>query len=147
MNRDVFKAAEWFKAVSTKSVIIGGAGGISSWLTILMARLGTSIIVYDEDLYEDRNLGGQLFIANDVGTNKAQAVSKFSHMITPPFGKSGKVTPVPEMYTHESMTSAYMLSGFDNMTARKIMFEKWKNGVRVSHHHNNGCGKNKNGSR
>ena len=57
---DRFKDAPWFPE-RDEVVMIGGAGGIGSWLTFLLVRAGFKPTVYDFDVIEEHNIGGQLF--------------------------------------------------------------------------------------
>ena len=47
-----FKDAPWFPKEET-NVIVGGAGGIGSWLTLMLSRAGFFPIVYDFDRLEE----------------------------------------------------------------------------------------------
>lgn len=51
-----FKDAPWFPKEET-AIIVGGAGGIGSWLSLLLSRAGFYPIVYDYDRLEEHNLG------------------------------------------------------------------------------------------
>lgn len=116
---DRFKDAEWFD--TDRDVIVGGSGGIGSWVCLLLSRIGYYIYLYDFDSVEAHNMGGQLFQHTDVGKQKTEAVidivKQFSdHDDIETYGK----------YTEESMGHSIMMSCFDNMAARKIMFNNWK---------------------
>ena len=47
-----FKDAPWFPKEET-AIIVGGAGGIGSWLSLLLSRAGFYPIVYDYDRLEE----------------------------------------------------------------------------------------------
>ena len=58
-----------------RKVMIIGAGGIGSFLTQFLQRLGYRITVYDDDSVERKNLGYQNFTNGDIGENKAMTLS------------------------------------------------------------------------
>lgn len=113
-----FKDATWLG--NEEPCIIGGAGGISSWLTLMLARANFMPVVYDFDTLEEHNLGGQLFPFSGIGKPKvnvlAEVVKKFADV---------DIWQMNEKYTTESMTGEFVFSGFDNMVARKDMFSIW----------------------
>lgn len=119
-----FKDAPWLPK-NEESVIIGGAGGIGSWLNFFLNKIGYKTIIYDFDTIEEHNLGGQLFKQSDIGKPKVDAV----RMIAEAFCGSNTST-FNEAVNEYSMTGPYMFSAFDNMTARKIMFNNWKTYIR-----------------
>lgn len=52
-----------------------GAGGIGSWTVLLLAKMGCSnIIVYDDDIVEDHNVGSQFFKESQLGMKKVKAL-------------------------------------------------------------------------
>lgn len=118
-----FKDAAWFPK-ENETVMIGGAGGIGSWLTIFLARAGFVPIVYDFDLIEEHNLGGQLFRKEDIGTNKVHALQK----IVSEFSNQN-ITTISEKITEDSPSHHFCFSAFDNMKARKDLFEVWKRSI------------------
>lgn len=116
-----FKGATWFDWLLGRDVILGGAGGISSWTSLFLSRLGMHIYIYDYDSVEFHNLGGQNFRTSDIGKLKTdvaiELAKEFSnHTLIEGMGK----------YEAESEYTAIMISGFDNMQARKDMFANWK---------------------
>lgn len=116
-----FKDLIWFEKTKDKKVVIGGCGGIGSWLSLLVSRAGLIPFIYDDDKIEAHNIGGQFFELNDVGLYKVEAIRK----ILIEFSNTFSYT-LSEKYIKSSMRSNIMFSAFDNMKARKIMFENFK---------------------
>lgn len=118
-----FKDAPWFKFgdEEPENVIIGGAGGIGSWLALFLERAGIKTFIYDDDTIESHNIGGQFFKHNDIGAKKVEAlyynIRDFADTNPGIFR---------EKYTSQSLSNKFMFSAFDNMEARKIMFENWR---------------------
>jgi hypothetical protein len=120
---DRFKGAPWFPQTD-ELCLVGGAGGIGSWLTFFLVRAGFKPIVYDFDVIEEHNLGGQLFRANDINVLKVDAL--FS-IIQEYCGE--QITTFSEAITENSPTHHFCFSAFDNMKARKDLFEVWKKSI------------------
>ena len=114
-----FKDAPWF---TNKEVtcVVGGAGGISSWLTVMLARAGFQLIVYDFDTIEEHNMAGQLYDSKSIGKLKVEALSDIVYNFT-----STAINAMAEKYDSDSIKHKYMFSGFDNMQARKDMFNNF----------------------
>jgi molybdopterin/thiamine biosynthesis adenylyltransferase len=114
-----FKDAPWFPKEDTH-IIVGGAGGIGSWLTIMLTRIGYKVHVFDFDTLEEHNLGGQLFSRKQVGKSKVNALSENVHYFCQ-----------EDLYEHNekidenTSTNNFAFSAFDNMKARKDMFKSW----------------------
>jgi molybdopterin/thiamine biosynthesis adenylyltransferase len=125
-QRERFKDASWFPK-NNERVMIGGAGGIGSWTTFFLIKMGFQATVYDFDTLEEHNLGGQLYRQKDVGKNKTIALldvmTEFCDF-------------TPSVYTQridlDSSTHYYVISAFDNMKARKDLFEVWKKSSRLT---------------
>lgn len=118
-----FKDAPWFEATKEVPLIVGGAGGIGSWLTLMAARAGFVPTVYDFDSLEEHNLGGQLFSRDMIGRSKVEALTELVKQFA-----DTDIVPLEERFTVEDgMYATIMLSGFDNMKARKDFFTVWKN--------------------
>jgi len=121
-NHDSFKGAEWYG--KNVPVLVGGAGGLGSWVTFLLCRMGlTTIGVYDHDLIEERNLGGQFFKNTQVTKSKVAALKENCIDFA-----DTSILAYQQKYDHRSMRADYMFACFDNMNARKLMFSKWKLG-------------------
>lgn len=117
---DRLKDAPWLK-YKTPYILIGGAGGIGSWTALLIARAGLAPFIADFDTIEVHNMGGQLFSSNQIGKPKAFAVQDnikaFCDKEVIAFNE--KITSSFEHSTH------LMISAFDNMRARKDLFNLW----------------------
>ena len=119
-NNQRFKDAVWVPK-EPQQVMIGGSGGIGSWLTFFLSRMGFIIYLYDFDTIEEHNLGGQLFKQEDVGTRKVDAVARIAREYN-----GAEITTFCEEVNKFSNYHHYSFSAFDNMKARKILFENWK---------------------
>lgn len=118
-----FKDSEWFG--TPIEVVIGGVGGIGSWLAVLLARTGEhTIVLYDMDEVDSTNMAGQFYTEFDIGSPKVEAVA--SH-IRDMAGTDSKVLAINNKITADTPGEPIMISCFDNMEARKVMFNTWKN--------------------
>lgn len=115
-----FKDALWFPKEETYA-LVGGAGGIGSWLTLLLARAGFKPVVYDFDRYEAHNMGGQLCKKSDISQPKVTALQK----TVADFCDGEQIMVFNEKYDATKMTNPFVFSGFDNMEARSVMFIRW----------------------
>ena len=120
---DRFKDAPWF-GERKESVLVGGAGGIGSWLTFFLTKAGFKPIVYDYDRIEEHNLGGQLFRPTSVGHLKVNALYDMIKEFC-----NEEISVVDAAFDSSSPTHYFMFSAFDNMEARKDFFNVWKRGV------------------
>jgi hypothetical protein len=115
-----FKDAPWFKKIDDLTVMVGGAGGIGSWTSFLLARAGFGIVTYDFDIIEEHNIGGQLYPRGNIGQSKINAleelISEFSDTNIVGFNEAIDV---------DSPTHPFVVAAFDNMKAREIMFNSW----------------------
>lgn len=114
-----FKDAPWFG--DGEHVLIGGAGGIGSWLALFLSRAGFKPIVYDFDVIEEHNMGGQFFRKKNIGKTKTFALSELIGEFC-----DSSIDNINEAYGEDSMVNEYTFSAFDNNAARKIMFNKWR---------------------
>lgn len=119
LYKERFKDALWAK--NKKNIIIGGAGGIGSWTSLFLSRCGHEIHIYDFDTVDPVNIAGQFYSTDVLGENKVDAIAKLVHLFS-----NENVLCYNEKYTEESLVEDIMISGFDNMAARKVMFDNWK---------------------
>lgn len=122
-----FSGAEWFKKVQEQTIIVGGAGGISSYVVYNLAKLHpSSIYVYDPDTVETVNLAGQLFKISDVGKRKVDAVTQTAI----DFSGFRSIFALPMLFKEDCEAAPVMICGFDNMQARRIFFTVWEQGLK-----------------
>lgn len=123
MNRSNFKGADWIHP--DIKILIVGAGGIGSWVTFLLARIGYRVTVVDFDRIEPTNIGGQLFRPDDIGSYKvvalANIIQKFSDTI---INKS--ISSIESEAERISIVDNYdyVIAAVDNMEARRFIFEE-----------------------
>lgn len=118
-----FKDAPWFPQ-KDETVMVGGAGGIGSWLAFFLVRAGFQPYIYDFDTIEEHNLGGQLFRNDDIGSLKTEAIQDIIKLFT-----GVNINAIDSAITLESPTHHFMFSAFDNMKARKDLFEVWQKSI------------------
>lgn len=122
-----FKDADWFPQ-NNQSVFVGGGGGIGSWLCFFLSKIGYHIYLYDFDTVEEHNLGGQLFQEDAIGKYKVDAIES----VLKQFG-SGQISTFKEAIEFGKTPShPICFSAFDNMAARRELFNIWKISLRYS---------------
>lgn len=130
-RKNRFKDLPWFEPIAAinergnrhcRTMIIG-AGGIGSWLAIALSRAGLTVDVIDYDIIEEHNLGGQAFMAHNVGQPKVDAVKEVCVL----FNGNRELDlltyndRIDNSYTVPLVTFCCP----DNMAARKYCFDRW----------------------
>jgi hypothetical protein len=115
------KGASWFPLLYKRDVLVLGQGGIGSWTSLLLSRIGCSLYLFDMDTYETHNMTGQIVSQDQIGTNKALAMGG----VIAQFSPSCAVRAFSQRYTEEQFSGEIVICGFDNMVARKIAFGNW----------------------
>ncbi|NLR61094.1 hypothetical protein HGH93_23535 [Chitinophaga polysaccharea] len=113
------KGADWFEAIYKRDIIIIGAGGIGSWLSLFLSRTGANLFIYDYDHFENHN-GGQVMFREDEGKLKTEAIKSTIASFSPDcevttFGK----------YIQTSDSGKIVICGPDNIPTRRLAFNKW----------------------
>lgn len=122
-----FSGAEWFNFVTNTDVTVIGVGGIGSWLAFMLSRLNPrTLTLVDGDTVEAANLSGQLFRSEDCGNSKVSAINQVIRQ----FSNYYKVNTFHHRFAQDSATPDVVLCGFDNMEARRTVYNKWKLKVR-----------------
>lgn len=125
MATDRFKDAVWLPIVKQHYAVVGGAGGIGSCLALLLARLEPeSITIYDPDTVDTVNMSNQLFSIDDNGKSKVSAIKGIINDYS-----LYQVSTKQEFFTEDSPRYDIYFSCFDNMKARKAMYEVFKKSV------------------
>ncbi len=121
-----FKGADWFEIVQEQNVILAGLGGIGSWVSLFLSRLGPKTLsLYDDDRFEAHNLSGQAFRIDSLGRSKVEEAAS----IALDFSNYTRTYAFDSKYTERTSTSKIMICGFDNMGARKLFYNKWKESI------------------
>lgn len=121
-----FRGAEWFEAAQ-KQVCLIGAGGIGSNIAVSLCRVlgrGT-LVLFDPDTVEYRNLAGQNFSLDDIGKSKVGVVREQSYNFNPLLNEISHESN----YDISSPVYPIMITGLDNMVTRQLVFSKWKGTV------------------
>jgi molybdopterin/thiamine biosynthesis adenylyltransferase len=114
-----FKDNEW--VLTNLPVMIVGLGGIGSWVTLLLARCGYALTLYDMDTVEMSNIGGQFYHKGDIDKRKTEAtVEKCGQ-----FADNYATSTFGEYTEADGMSSEIVISCVDSIRVRKIIFEKW----------------------
>lgn len=125
MNRtDRFKDSPYFVESKHEQITILGAGGIGSNTLLALSRsVQSGFQIFDMDKVEEHNTGTQFFTEDQIGINKTMALketmSKFGIKDILPF-----VAKVDKNFSSANLTPI-VITGFDNMEARKDAFELW----------------------
>lgn len=118
-----FNGTDWYG--QTREVTVGGVGTIGSWLSVLLARTGDhTIIMYDDDEVALENLAGQLYGKDHVGKDKVEATAQLLLGFTEI--DEDKVHMYNSRIEKDTYVSPVCFSCFDNMKARRTMYEEWK---------------------
>ncbi len=120
-----FKDVQWFDNILKKDIIVAGVGGIGSWVSLLLSRLGCSLYLYDFDHIDSLNLAGQIFRKKDIGELKTQVMRK----LIKEFSDNDLVVCMNK-YTKNSPSCEIVFSCFDNMASRKVLFNRWVQNIK-----------------
>lgn len=99
-------------------ITIIGAGGIGSWVTLSLAKLGVHHLrVIDHDVISEHNLGTTPYIREQLHQKKVLALRE----IIRPYGVT--ITAVPRRYTGGKLPKTdILISTVDSMDARRLLF-------------------------
>lgn len=110
-----FSGAPWYESVKKTPVILIGAGGIGSWAALLLSRTGFNVTVYDPDIIEAHNIGGQLYRMNQIGQPKVRALAE----IVGQFSET-KITGYAQLYPRNvPANNAIVVLAVDNIKTRR----------------------------
>lgn len=117
-----------------KIMIVVGLGGVGSWLSFILSRFSPKALnLYDNDIVEEHNLGGQLFGTNMCGIKKADAVSQFIYHMN--IGLNNTYIANYNVFLAHipiilNSFPDYTFISIDNMEGRRLLYEDWRRKVR-----------------
>lgn len=121
-----FSSAVWYNKVQEKTITLAGLGGIGGYVAFLLSRMRPRrIIIYDDDTVELANMSGQFYSNSDISSTKVQAMTNMMHN----YSNYYSITSFDERFTASSSPTDIMICGFDNMYARRIFYNVWKQHV------------------
>lgn len=128
MEATRFSGADW--ASEIKEVLMVGLGGIGSWTAFSLSRIGHTLLLVDDDVVDETNVkGGQLYRPVDVGNYKVAAV----HSLCRTMGCSNHMELLADKFNPTYHTGIpIVVTGLDNMKARKEVYQNWKKEVGYS---------------
>lgn len=115
------KSYDFFNPTKVRErVHVIGCGAVGSTITELLARAGVSkVTLYDFDKVESHNIANQMFVASDIGKNKAKALEELIHRINP---DARGIKTVTEGYTGQRL-SGYVFLAVDDIDLRRKICE------------------------
>lgn len=121
-----FSGAIWYEEIQKQTVTLAGVGGIGSYVGFLLGRLKPQrLIIYDPDIVEIVNMSGQLYGQTDVGNYKSVALFNMVRN----YANYNNIVALNDRFDADSEATDIMICGFDNMEAREVFYEKWKQRV------------------
>lgn len=128
VKKSRFSDAPWFERAKKDNAIVGGIGNIGSWVSLFLARQGVTLHIYDFDNVDAVNLASQLYSISSIGSSKYNSlVGTLENYVDSYISDSGKISLLGKLTKDNSMVSNICFSCFDNMEARKLLFENWYN--------------------
>lgn len=117
------KSIEYFDPVNVKGKChIIGCGSVGSTVAALLARLGvTKFVLYDFDRVEAHNLANQMFIHEDIKTEKVDAVKRIITEINPDAEPTIEICR--EGYNDQKL-NGYVFLCVDNIDLRREICQK-----------------------
>jgi|TARA_B100001939_G_C16920523_1_gene609105 molybdopterin/thiamine biosynthesis adenylyltransferase len=105
-----------------RRIMIIGAGGIGSFLTEFLQRLGYRITLWDDDGVERKNIGYQNFNVRDIGENKATTMAEKIYDTS----FRGKVHDEPyKVLTAKQLTGYHLVvCCADNLAVRRLLYQQ-----------------------
>lgn len=121
-----FSGAIWYEEIQKQAVTLAGVGGVGSYVGFLLGRLKPQrLIIYDPDRVETVNMSGQLYGQTDVGNYKSVTLS----IMIRNYANYNNIVALNDRFDANSEATDIMICGFDNMEARKVFYERWKQRV------------------
>lgn len=118
-----FRGAEWFRAAQNNVTLIG-AGGLGSNIAVSLCRVlgDKALVIYDNDIIEQKNLAGQNFGVSDIGRVKSAVVAVQCKNFNPYLHTNIEANFSPSDSFEDT---PIVITGLDNMATRQLVFSKW----------------------
>ncbi len=117
-----FADAPWFLKAQDNYVLILGAGGIGSNLIFLLSSVGVNMNIWDNDVIGAENISAQSFQISQIGMSKVDAIKVNARAY---MGQENTIDVSNTRYDKDSPANPITFLGFDNMSSRKLAYEKW----------------------
>lgn len=115
-----FKDAPWYNECTKEKILFIGQGGIGGNAMYCLAKtIPASYFIIDDDVVEEFNVGTQFFTKNQVGMKKVEAIKQTLNNCS-----LANIYSIPQKYDNNYLP--IIISGLDNMTTRKQVYEEWK---------------------
>lgn len=122
-SRSRFSSIEWYG--QTREITVGGVGTIGSNVSIPLARSAEhTILLYDDDIIDIHNLSGQMFNLSHIGQSKVEVMRDLLLSFTEIADTN--VHALNMKIEDGTYVSPVCFSCFDNMKARRSLFDNWK---------------------
>lgn len=98
-----------------------GTGGIGSLTAVMLAKMSDGdVMIFDDDTVDEINIATQFYRTEDIGRNKANAITELSNQ----FSDTVQFFPVPERYPSSRQKPAWMvISAVDSIKSRKAIWQ------------------------
>lgn len=117
-----FSDAMWASVQFDDKITIGGLGGIGHGLALQLGAYDHDINLYDMDVVEPHNCIPQGYRVNQIGLTKAEATMDDIYQ----YYRHERISSYTDKISRNSLVSTICFACFDNMEARRSMFESWK---------------------
>ena len=122
VSRPHLRQLDWYDPnVFDPRVTIIGAGGIGSWVTITLAKLGVRrFVVYDSDAVEEHNLGSTPYHMSSLAEKKVGVLKPIAEH----YGFGVKFRGVTKKFNGSKLPPTdVLISAVDSMEARRMLFK------------------------
>lgn len=130
LENNRFKDMIWANKVQDLKVLVIGLGGIGSWLSLYLTRLGCNVYVNDGDTVNRINFSGQLYDKKMIGVYKTNGIVQLINNLT--FG--GNIHSFSLQFITENSLNDIdavkfdiIISCVDNMETRKLLYSYFEN--------------------
>lgn len=114
-----FQGAPWYRENPAPLTLIG-LGGIGSWVSLFLSRIGHPMSCYDMDFVDDTNMAGQLYQVKDIGLSKVAA----SRNIAGIFSDHRQMIDMGK-FSYGNRVGPITICAVDDMVARKNAVGTW----------------------